>query len=89
VASLRQPQARGAVTAKAVGVFRALDSEIRKHTNGRHDLDDVARELASDRRKPVSLEKLREVAERIAGSPLETLARDAVKSKAVRRSGRS
>ncbi|MGH8659420.1 MAG: hypothetical protein ACREV4_13360 [Gammaproteobacteria bacterium] len=80
VASLRQPRASGAVTAKAVSVFRALDSEIRKRTKGRHDLDDVARALASDRGKPVSLEKLREIAERIAGSPLETLALDAVKA---------
>lgn len=89
VASLRQPQARGAVTAKAVGVFRALDRELRKHTKGRHDLDDVARELTSDRGKPVSLEKLREVAERIAGSPLQTLALDTFKSKPVRRSAGS
>ncbi len=73
VASLRQPHASGAVTAKAVGVFRALDQEIRKRTKGQHNLDDVARELASDYRKPVTLKKLREVAERIAGGSLKAL----------------
>ncbi len=81
VASLRQPHASGAVTAKAVGVFRALDQEIRKRTKGQHNLDDVARELASDYRKPVSLKKLREVAERIAGGSLEALALDPVEGK--------
>ncbi|MGH8624443.1 MAG: hypothetical protein ACREYC_03890, partial [Gammaproteobacteria bacterium] len=76
VTSLRQRHASGAVTAKAVGVFRALDQEIRKRTKGQHNLDDVARELASDYRKPVSLKKLREVAEQIAGGSLEALALD-------------
>ncbi|MGH8655902.1 MAG: hypothetical protein ACREYE_28640 [Gammaproteobacteria bacterium] len=84
VASLRQPHASGAVTAKAVGVFRALDQEIRKRTKGQHDLDDVARELASDYRKPVSLKKLREVAERIAGGSLEALVLDPVEGKTDR-----
>lgn len=73
VASLRQPHSSGAVTAKAVGVFRALDQEIRKGSKGRHNLDEVVRELANDHLKPVSLKKLREVAERIAGGPLEAL----------------
>lgn len=73
---LRQPDASGAVTAEAVGVFRALDQEIRKRTKGQHNLDDVARELASDYRRPVSLKTLREVAERIVGGSVEALALD-------------
>lgn len=62
----------GATTARAVGVLRRLDAEIRTASGGRHSLDDVAAELASDRRR-VSLELLRASAERFAGRPLATL----------------
>ncbi len=62
----------GATTARAVGVLRRLDAEIRSASSGRHSLDDVAAELAGDRRR-VSLELLRTSAERFAGKPLAAL----------------
>lgn len=62
----------GATTARAVGVLRRLDGEIREASNGRHSLDDVVAELAADRRR-VSLGMLRQSAQRFAGRPLETL----------------
>ncbi|HND13984.1 MAG TPA: hypothetical protein PLN78_03315, partial [Pseudomonadales bacterium] len=62
----------GATTARAVGVLRRLDAEIRSASNGRHSLDNVVAELANDRRR-VSLELLRTSAERFAGKPLAAL----------------
>lgn len=65
---------RGPTTARAVLVFVAADREIRKLTNGRKSLDDVARALAKDRGE-VSLERLQETAAAVAGQPLATLER--------------
>lgn len=62
----------GAVTARAVGILRALDEEIRAARGGKAGLDDVVRSLA--RGVPVTREDLRLAAERVAGRPLNALA---------------
>ena len=64
----------GAQTARAVIVLKAADDEIRKLTQGRASLDDVARELAT-RRGEVSLEMLQSIAQKVAGQPLQSLDR--------------
>lgn len=64
----------GATTARAVMVFKGVDAEIRKLTSGKASLDDVARELASHGGE-VSLERLQTVARKVAGQPLQSLAR--------------
>ena len=45
--SIEVPHSTGAVTAKAVGVLRAIDRDIRSASKGRKSLDDVARALAA------------------------------------------
>ena len=65
----------GATTARAVLVFQQVDAEIRGLTNGAASLDDVARKLAADRGE-VSLSKLQEIAQQVAGKPLKTLQRE-------------
>lgn len=64
------PHASGAVTARAVGLLRELDEEIRAVTDGARSLDDVVREIV---RSPdeVSLTRFRALCEEVAGSPLE------------------
>ena len=52
--------------------MRDLDAELRERSGGAHSLDDVARQLAGDGR-PVSLERLRELAADFAGGPVEAL----------------
>lgn len=64
----------GAQTARAVIVLKAADEEIRKLTQGRASLDDVAGKLAQ-RRGEVSLELLQSVAQQVAGKPLQSLDR--------------
>jgi hypothetical protein len=68
---LRASQSTGEITARAVGVFDALDREIAKATDGDKDLDDVTRLLMETRR--VSLSDLREAAEKVIGAPSATL----------------
>jgi hypothetical protein len=63
---------RGAVTARAVTLFRKLDIELKKKTDGKRNLDDVARRF-SEEDLPVSVERLRNVSEELAGGPLESL----------------
>jgi hypothetical protein len=45
--SLEIDRASGAVTAKAVGVLRGIDAEIRRSSGGKNSLDDVAARLAA------------------------------------------
>lgn len=45
--SLGVDRASGPVTARAVGVLRGIDAEIRRASGGRNSLDDVARRLAA------------------------------------------
>lgn len=69
---LRAPSSSGKRTARAVTLFAALDAEIRAASDGRHDIDEVTRALVG--RGRVSLEELREEAERVLGAPSKTLA---------------
>ncbi|MFC4313092.1 hypothetical protein ACFPN2_28690 [Steroidobacter flavus] len=65
----------GATTARAVLVFQQVDAEIRAVTQGKASLDDVARKLAADRGE-ISLIQLQEIAQAVAGRPLQSLQRD-------------
>jgi predicted metalloprotease with PDZ domain len=65
----------GATTARAVIVLHGVDREIRRMTNNRKSLDDVARALAR-KGGEVSLERLQSTASSVAGGPLTTLKRD-------------
>jgi hypothetical protein len=68
--SLEGPKASGDVTARAVTVLHALDAEIRLVSNNAASLDGVVARLA-DERKPVDAQRLRELAETVAGASLE------------------
>lgn len=65
----------GPTTARAVLVFQQVDAEIRSLTGGAASLDDVARKLAADRGE-ISLIQLQEIAQQVAGKPLQSLQRD-------------
>lgn len=62
-------RASGAVTARAVGLLRDLDGEIRAASAGARGLDDVVHELATVP-QTVSLARFRALCERVAGAPL-------------------
>lgn len=64
----------GATTARAVLVFQQVDAEIRGLTKNARSLDDVARKLAAERGE-VSLIQLQEIAQQVAGKPLQSLQR--------------
>lgn len=64
----------GATTARAVLVFQEVDAEIRSVTKNAASLDDVARKLATERGE-VSLTHLQEIAQQVAGKPLQSLQR--------------
>lgn len=63
--SLCADPAAGAVTARAVTLLAALDSEISSQSDGKHDLDDVVRAVAGSREK-ISAERLRDIARDLA-----------------------
>ncbi|MBN7796212.1 hypothetical protein [Parahaliea mediterranea] len=63
----------GATTARAVGVMRQLDRELRELSEGKKSLDDVATALAEDGGK-ISVKAFVDTAERLAGGDLESLA---------------
>lgn len=65
----------GPTTARAVLVFQQVDTEIRALTGGAASLDDVARKLAADRGE-ISLIQLQEIAQQVAGKPLQSLQRE-------------
>jgi hypothetical protein len=60
-------RATSAVSARAVGLLRDLDAEIRAATGGARNLDDVVRALVGSS-EPVSLDRFRSVCERVTGS---------------------
>lgn len=72
VKSLDGQRSTGARTAKGVTVMRALDAELRRRSDGKHSLDDVARTLAENG-EPVSVARLRRASAALAGGPLEAL----------------
>jgi predicted metalloprotease with PDZ domain len=63
------PRATGEVTARAVGLLRDLDEEIRAATGGKRSLDDVMHELASSG-EAVSLAHFRALCEKVTGTKL-------------------
>lgn len=74
---LRRRHSTGAVTARAVGVFAALDEEIRDRSDGDRSLDDVLRRLAEsdgEDRGRLDLAELRAAAEAVIGAPARSLA---------------
>jgi hypothetical protein len=77
--TLQAERSSGARTAKGVTVMRELDAELRERSGGKYSLDDVARQLAEDG-KPVTTERLREVAVKFAGAPLESIAPERLRS---------
>ena len=68
---LEGARSQGAVTARAVGVMRAVDEEIRRARGNQASLDDVVRQMPRD--EPVTAAGFRAVAERVAGRPLTSL----------------
>lgn len=71
VNTLKSDRSYGPRTARAVGVFRALDREIRQATDDERDIDDVSRRLVG--RGRISLEQLREAVEAVTGEPSSVL----------------
>lgn len=67
--SLDTDRAAGAVTARAVGVLRALDGLLREASDGARGLDDVVRALA-EQGGEVTTARLQALAEEIGGAPL-------------------
>jgi hypothetical protein len=61
--------ASGTVSARAVGILRDLDGEIRSATGGVRSLDDVVRELTASP-EAVSMARFRSVCERVSGTSL-------------------
>jgi hypothetical protein len=68
---LETERSQGPVTAKAVGILRTLDEEIRRRTGRQASLDDVVRGLS--RSEPITLASFRVAAERVAGGPVKSL----------------
>ena len=71
VTDLQVKRSSGPITAKAVLLLQQLDKEIRVRTNNRKSLDNVTRKLMQERK--VSLDMLREKAEKLVGGKLKTL----------------
>jgi len=76
---LDAPRSAGATTARAVGVLRRVDAEIRAASGGRASLDNVAADLAAEPRA-ITFEMFRASAERHAGRALAALAPEALKA---------
>jgi hypothetical protein len=75
--SLEGRRSAGARTARGVLVMEALDAELRRRSDGRRSLDDVARALAKNG-ESVSLERLRQVAADLVDGPLAALSDEAL-----------
>jgi predicted metalloprotease with PDZ domain len=60
------------VTARAVGILRAVDLEIHRETDGEHSLDEVLRHLVAAGKK-VDLAGLRKAVQAAMGSPAKSL----------------
>jgi hypothetical protein len=76
-APLRAHGSTGASTARAVGVLRDLDAELRARTEQQKTLDDVVAELAR-RRQAVSTASFQATAEQISGLELDDFFRTKV-----------
>ena len=69
VTNLRVPRADGKTSARAVTVLKKLDEEIRAHTEGQKNLDDVLR-LTIKRRGEITTDDFKQIAEAVAGTDL-------------------
>ncbi len=69
--SLRGDHSAGPKTARAVQLLKAVDTELRKRSKGKKDLDDLVRVLRIERR--VSTPEFIAAAEKLAGGKLESL----------------
>ena len=76
-AHLAGDRASGPVTARAVGIFVALDEEIRTASDNRYTLDDLARRIASNT-GPLALAELRTVARQLIGNDSVSLDNDSL-----------
>jgi hypothetical protein len=76
-ARLRAHGSDGPSTARAVGVLRELDAELRARTEQQKTLDDVVAELAR-RRQAVSTSSFQATAEQISGLELDEFFRTKV-----------
>ena len=72
VKNLRGKHSKGPTTARAVGVFYALDKELRKKSKKEYSLDDVAQSLAREGGK-VTYNDLRNVAQSYVDQKLKSL----------------
>jgi hypothetical protein len=72
LADLAVERSRGPVTARAVGILRAVDLEIHRETDGEHSLDEVLRHLVAAGKK-VDLAGLRKAVQAAMGSPAKSL----------------
>jgi hypothetical protein len=77
VTNVTGTEARGALTARAVLILYALDTELREATEGARSLDDVLRRLAVERAE-VTEQRFREIAEDVAGESLERFFRNEI-----------
>jgi hypothetical protein len=71
--SLSTDSASGAVTARAITLFRGLDREIRERSEGERSLDDVVRALLAQPSRKVSRQVLRREAARVAGHDVDSV----------------
>lgn len=71
VTHLRKSKSTGPVTARAVVLLDELNSEIKRRSNKKYDLDDVTR-LLMEKRK-VSLDDLRSATEKLIGPNIDAL----------------
>lgn len=71
VKHLRKSKSTGPVTARAVVLFDELNSEIKRRSDKKYDLDDVTRQLMEKRK--VSLDDLRNATEKLIGPDIDTL----------------
>ncbi len=65
--SLRGISATGAIKARAVSVFSALDQELRKHSDNQITLFTLTRRLMLEQ-APIDLDRLREISAELAGT---------------------
>lgn len=72
IKTLHAPNSAGPRTARAVGLFADLDTEIRGRTKDKRNLDPVVRALMRDGAR-VSTADLREAVEGVLGAPSKTL----------------
>jgi hypothetical protein len=72
VKSIYTSRSTGEITARSVGIFKALDEEIRSASKNKQSLDRVVREMMAAR-DDVSLKQLRSLSEKFAGRPLKSL----------------